>query len=88
MKGKITISDLEAIGDNWLNRTRRLADVMHSAETEKQRDKAFRLWFFMSQRVTRVSLILADYRRRESAMAAVKFKPGGISTATDHKIFL
>lgn len=79
MKSKVTtIEQLEAIGDNWLSRTRRLAKIVHEGETEAKRDKAFRLWLIMASRVVRIGAAIANHRQQQTAVVISKFQSGGI----------
>ena len=56
-----TKAQFEAVAENWYQRTHRLRTVLEDkSETKERREKAFKLFLIMGQRMVEVAIILAQ----------------------------
>lgn len=72
MKKQLTRSELEAIGQNWLNRRNKLLDRSQDELLPAlYRTRAIILAYIMNRRITKIAIILGQTKPRKD------FPPGG-----------
>lgn len=75
----MTISQLHDIGNNWMDRTIRLALVWRNESLPmEKRERAFRLWQTMSGRVMACFQKLSEYHQKQNSRIASKLPIGGV----------
>jgi len=74
----LTRSDLEAIGQKWLDRRNKLLDYARKPETPDE--KSFRAWelsYILKQRITKIAIVLGQPQKPK------RFPPGGVVSSLE-----
>lgn len=75
----MTISELENVGNNWMNRAHNLRVIWQDESLPwVKRNKAFKLWNTMYRRVLNCQSALIAHQQKRNSKIAAKFTVGGV----------